>query len=199
MTEAQTIYKLRVDRSDMRGFPFDLVYLVPPDQQSVCARLFPWSLCFMAKADMTKRLGQLKISEHETIPFDAFRVRRNGTADDRFAFEKGKPDWFVVVPILPLATRKDFPTKRYPAYLTAPQHAKEDSMAFEGILDDDTVLFTPEGPVQPVCLKCPRHMVHVQGKCSLGSRFCYEELVLKGQVEDDVELQEDNSVDDHSS
>jgi len=184
----------------MRRFPFDLVYLLPPVLKDHCGRLFPWSLCFMAKEDLAERISQLKVHEFEQIPVDSFRTRdKAGEARNSFFNKNWLKNWFVVIPILPLATRKDQPKKRFPAYLTAPQHAKEDNMAFEGILDDDTVLFTPEGPIQPVCLKCPRHMVHVQGKCSLGSRLCYEELVLKGQVDDDEQLQTDDSVDDHSA
>lgn len=44
-SDDQTIIKIRVERGEVRDFPFDVFYLVPFSQKALLPRLFPWSLC----------------------------------------------------------------------------------------------------------------------------------------------------------
>ena len=197
-TGTDVVYKLRVERTKMRNFPFDILYFVHQSRKDMCAKIFPWSLCFPIKEALAIRLDNMAVDRIETVMPGRFRKSwsvRDQKVNDVFAWE----DYFALVPILPLMKKKHEPKKRYAAYLAAPQHASETEMKFgETILDDDTVLFTPQGPVQPVCVKCPLHMLHVQGKCSLGSKQCYDELILKGQV-DSEQLQDDDAQSDTSA
>jgi hypothetical protein len=191
------VYKLRVERTKMRNFPFDIVYFISKDRKDLCAKIFPWSLCLPIKPAFASRLDGLDISRIETIVPGRFRKAwgvTNKKADDVFAWE----DCFALIPILPLMKKKHEPKKRYAAYIGAPQHAGDTELKFADILDDDTVLFTPQGPVNPVCVRCPLHMLHVQGKCALGSKQCYDELILKGQV-DSEQLQDDDAQPDQSA
>ena len=188
------VYKLRVERTKMRNFPFDILYFVHKSRKDLCAKLFPWSLCLPVKEALAIRLDDMQVSRVETIFPDKFR--KAWSADKKLDMLFAWEDCFALVPILPLLKKKHEPKKRYAAYLAAPQHADESGMKFgETILDDDTVLFTPQGPVNPVCVKCPLHMLHVQGKCALGGKQCYEELILKGQV-DSEQLQDDDAQSD---
>jgi hypothetical protein len=192
-TGTDVVYKLRVERTKMRNFPFDIVYFVHKSRKDLCAKIFPWSLCMPVKPGFAVRLDSLQLSLIETIVPDKFRQSWSANPSTLLSSMFVWEDYFALVPILPLMKKKHEPKKRYAAYIAAPQHADETNLKFgETILDDDTVLFTPQGPVNPVCVRCPCHMLHVQGKCSLGSKQCYDELILKGQV-DSEQLQDDDA------
>ncbi len=191
------VYKLRVERTKMRNFPFDVTYFVHRDRKDLCARIFPWSLCMPIKEGFAVRLERIAVCWFENIPLGQFRRSwdvQNCKLRDGFAWE----DYFALIPILPLMKKKHEPKKRYAAYIGAPQHAGNTELKFADILDDDTVLFTPQGPINPVCVRCPLHMLHIQGKCALGSKQCYNELILKGQV-DSEQLQDDDAQSDQSA
>lgn len=210
-TLANTIVKVRVDKTQMRTFPFDVVYLVPVEHKALLPRLFPWSLCVPMHDTLRAKLRDLSIAEWEDLPHKTDRATTHTPMQSRSLYALlgetiDKDTYFVVVPVLPLTTphkyckswkRRQPPRSRIPTYLMAPHHAQEEKPKLEGILMDDTVLFTPSGPRRPVCLLCPRHLLHMQNKCQLGSHDCYNELILKRSP--DVQLQDDDADDDSSS
>lgn len=105
---------------------------------------------------------------------------------------------FMVIPVLPRThkkTRSRRSKDRNASYLIANMHRRgehetkrggkrtiqgdEKDDAFLAFFNDFTVMFTPRGPVRPVCRLCPRHLEHIQGKCTLGMQPCYESLVIQ--------------------
>lgn len=188
------IIKVRVERSIVRYFPFDVFYLVPFKRRDVLPKLFPWSLCLPPVASLVELISNLRIHVTEFLPHRGRAETQDwekGTCLTRYQITL--TECFVTVPILPLMTSEEARKKRtkLPGYLVAPRHVlskgrtpeaqAEDAAKsqFEHILTDDAVLFTPDGPVQPVCEHCPRHMLHLLGKCALGCKHCFDELILK--------------------
>ena len=137
--------------------------------------------------------------------------------------QKGAEQCFLVVPILPRKRNvcnagpyepvKDICRTWGPSYITASKHVawkdhqknfpaprgKEVSRGdnrYERIFDERTILCTPDGPVNPPCLKCERHLLHLQEKCFFGQRVCWDTLILKdkrkkAQGDPDEQLQTD--------
>jgi hypothetical protein len=194
----ETVLKLRVLKSQVSKFPFDIVYLFSEAQKPLLPQIFPWSLCITVTDDLWERLRRLEVQRHELRPHACPRVPCvQGSAVETLVPRTAAI--FMLVPILPL-TRRGLHKKRvegqerhrFAPYLMAPKHADlrkqnvngvEDEISgpkrsFEGILDDSTVLFTPRGPVRPVCHLCPRHLFHLQNLCHLGGQRCYDELAL---------------------
>lgn len=192
--DPKDLIKIRVARNQINNFPFDVFYLVPMQRRDVLPKLFPWSLCVPMTTEVILLVTALKVHKREERPHGQDRIKDTlwePKAIRLTSIEHNLAYTFMVVPILPLTTpRKPDPAKkqeakRLPGYLLAKRHramrVENDTHkgAFQTVINDAVVLFTPDGPVRPVCLKCPRHLLHVQGKCELGSRPCYEELVLK--------------------
>jgi len=203
------ILKIRVTRDSICVFPFDLFYLVPATHKDLLPKLFPWSLCFTVSKELRQRIVRLRFHKQEVLWHGGRREDRKKSST--LLHEALPVAWdeayFVSVPILPMTTRqvkskhddsdlKKEPQGKVPGYLTAPQHAQAAHSALEGILDDDTVLFTPQGPVRPICTMCPRHLLHTQNKCELGSKYCFSELILQRSYE---QLQEDRAQSDTNS
>lgn len=212
-----TIFKVRVDKTQMKNFPFDVFYLVHVSRKALLPRLFPWALCVPMHEDLERKIQNLSIEDLEEVPHTGDRhtssIRKatyTGRRMDALGVIVHKQSHFVIVPVLPLTTphryckswkRKQPPSSRVPTYLMAPHHAKghgDEKPKLEGILGDDTVLFTPHGPKRPVCLLCPRHLLHLQGQCQLGCNHCYNELILKRSPAN-VELQEHDADTDFDS
>lgn len=194
------IIKVRVARDQVKHFAFDLVYFVPIQRKDLLPKLFPWSICLPANQEFVRQFFEVKVRFGELMPHE---TRRESLSVAGRASQLLPADWstkyFIVVPILPMerpqitVRKKDQPIKapvkgeKVPGYLTAPQHADTDKSKLDGILDDDTVLFTPKGPVRPICKLCPRHLLHIQNKCELGSKHCFTELVLKRSVNEQLQ------------
>ena len=214
------IFKLRIIKSSVRSFPFDLLYLIEEAQKALLPKLFPWSLCLVMTADLKQRISDLNVHVEEVRGHRTPRERMMTGGHGRKL--GGVLPWeqctFVIIPILPLTRRglkksekPGLEKHRYTPYLMAPQHAGSTTpVAWKGssdavlkpnidnILDDDVVLFTPTGPVRPICHKCPRALFHLQGLCQLGNATCFEELTLwapdtSATEGSDVELQEDHA------
>ena len=222
----RTILKLRIIKSSVRSFPFDLIYLVSEDQKALLPKLFPWSLCLVMSDELKLRIGDLNVHVEEAMGHRTPRERTEHRSGRKLV---NVLPWsqctFVVVPILPLTRRglhkpekPGFEKHRYTPYLMAPQHAGSSipvavtkgsietvlKPAIDDILDDDVVLFAPDGPVRPICHKCPRALFHLQGLCHLGNATCFEELTLwapdtSATEGADVELQEDHPDADRDS
>lgn len=213
------IWKLKVCANQVKAFPFDVVYLVPQDLKHLLPRIFPYSLVLPLNEDVLDRLHSIKVHEISDVFLDKNRVPSNrdgadgrvGIPLDGLLLRDQLHDMFLLIPILPRThekTRSKRRKDRNPAYLLANMHRRGNHVTRKGrtrtiismkkdepfltFFNDFAVMMTPRGPKQPVCLMCPCHLEHVQGKCSLGEQKCYESLILKPQREKPREqLQED--------
>jgi hypothetical protein len=209
------IIKVRVARDQVKHFPFDLFYLVPIEHKALLSKLFPWSLCIPINETLKRRMMELHVHQGELLPHVTRREKLDGCLGTVTMTlpESWPAKYFMVVPILPMEklqvrlTKKDDVRtakkgEKLPGYLTAPQHADANKSKLDGILDDDTVLFTPRGPIRPVCNSCPRHLLHIQHKCELGCKHCFAELVLKRSVNEQLQkdgAQSGSDSDEHPS
>lgn len=75
------------------------------------------------------------------------------------------------------------PAAQRSTWQTALLHRHEARIAVMAALNHRSKFNTPKGPVQPVCLWCPRHMLQLQGRCHLGDRVCYDALLLRDPQE----------------
>lgn len=184
------IYKVKVNRNSVIAFPFDLFYLVHADVRQHLPRLFPASLCFAIEDDLKELVAQLwhKSARHVLDTHTERKVCDSRTVLAQAVTVDQLEMYFLVVPILlekrkvtETGDAKVISTHRGPKYLTAPRHIKALDNKFSRIFTHSTVLFTPRGPMRPICLACPRHLLQLQGKCSLGGKECYTWLTLQGE------------------
>jgi hypothetical protein len=190
------IIKVKVDRRYIAHFPFDLFYLVPEERRDVLSKVFPASLCFPMTDHLQGLLKKIAYANCETYPHDARKQEHpeHKAIINLCDLEKH----FLMVPILPLAQTAPFKVKT-PAYIMAQRHRKDKDKlpkSFAGVFHDDVVMFTLKGPLRPICRGCPRHLLHLQGKCQLGDKECYTTLILAGKEENLEQLQDDDSSDD---
>jgi hypothetical protein len=197
------VFKLRLRKLQVKhDLGLDVIYLFQQHHYPLLPRVFPYSLCIRVTDALKTRLRKVVIDDIEAEPLAGHGMT---TVNAQCSLEKAVPldlCTHLLVPVLALSRKALsksekvlFNGARYPAYLMAPQHAKDDgTVAMHDILTDETTLFTPEGPVRPVCLRCPRQLLHLQGKCHLGTKACYDALLLEQPREDqDGQLQADDA------
>lgn len=189
----EQIYKVKVNRNFIRQFPFDLFYLVHADVRHLLSRLFPASLCFPIEDELKKLVERLwsKSARYVLDNHEEHKAHDGRVVLTQVVQLNQLDVYFLVVPIL-LEKRqvkemgddqqgiKVLSTHRGPKYITAPRHTKATENTFSNVFSHGTVLFTPRGPMRPICLACPRHLLQLQGKCSLGGKECYTWLTLQG-------------------
>ena len=182
MPQPKPILKMRVDQKCIKEFPFDLVYMVPQECKEVLPSLFPWSLCFT----ITNQLSDLLEKVQESHKGKGVHYPARGRPSPQEVVFTDPTNYFLVVPIMGLEQRRFKPKaprgSKVPAYLVAKRHRLDATYAH--LFTPDTVLFTPDGPVRPICRACPRVMLQMQGYCQLGSPHCYHNLVMKKGPED---------------
>lgn len=180
------ILNLRVARKVAgRTFPFDRVYLVKFTDRKIIARLFRYALCMPVEGPLKKMLKDTVPEVVMTRPHerdDALSVRDNIAAAEWERKIDGTP-WVMVVPILP-----KFVTKNLPQYIAASGWFKKvydrgskkrtDQYLRVNPFPNRTFLLTPEKKIRPVCVACPRLIIHQNGGCTLGDAECYEHLAL---------------------
>lgn len=176
------IIKVRVAANQVRKFPFDIFYMVPSIQKHIISNLFPYSLCVPPTTALLYLLSQIRVHYIDYLPHgkrkETLHVHKT---TDLFLAASSLQYYFMVIPILPLTSKHN--KTKVPGYLVASAHTNDNynkgRSIFANILTDAVTLYTPTGPIRPVCLHCPRHMLHVLNKCCLGSTHCLESLILE--------------------
>ena len=172
------VFCLRIRRSKKgRLFPFDRIYLVKHGTHDALKELFRYALVMPVEENLKGMLKALAIDEYVNLPFD----RNDEESTPQQLSEKGwhkflgGAEWVMCVPIL---TR--FMKKVMPRYLVA-------AGWYKGVPDKDmtrvpfphmTYLQTPDKNIRPVCVACPRIILHQNGECQVGNKVCYESLAL---------------------
>jgi len=209
------ILKLKIRASDVGQFPFDVVYIVNQELKALLSKMFPYSLCMPFNDDLVDRLKHIPVHAQRELTAEAHTT--NESTERRYVKDLldlvALRQSFLVVPVLPRTHEKTRNQKRKdknPAYLVAHGHRAgeyEDRKGkmktrsapatlsdFRAFFNDFAVMFTPRGPVRPICRMCPRHLEHIQGKCSLGEMKCYESLVIQPDRRSvDEQLQENGA------
>lgn len=180
------IIKIRVAANQVRKFPFDIFYMVPITQKHIVSGLFPYSFCIPPTTALLYLLSQLRVHCVDYLPHDKRKeaLGVHATTDLYLLTGNRLQYYFMIIPILPLAPLASKQNKtKMPGYLVASTHTNNNYnkgySIFANILTDAVILYTPTGPVRPVCLHCPKHMLHVLDKCKLGSQDCLESLILE--------------------
>lgn len=217
-----TIIKIKVKVSQVKTFPFDVVYIISVMQKALLPRLFPYSLVLPFNTDLIERLravrvhidGTITMTQHgaATLP----RSWSQGQLIEQFLDMDQVKKSFLVIPVLPrthMLTRNKKCKDRNPAYLIANQHREgehedkkgkkktitmtKDIENFRAFFNEFAVMFTPRGSIRPICRACPRHLESVQGKCSLGEQKCYHTLIIQPERRYDDEQLQTNGADGH--
>lgn len=183
------LYCLRVkSESAGRSFPFDRVYLARNGEHTVFKKLFRYALILPVEPGLKENLIQnVEIEKGETHSFDRDDEAAAPTPSEwQEALEEG--EWVMAVPIL-----SKYVAGNMPRYITAAGKYRNPSasnaptgrgrrgrvrLTVEEPFPTLTYLQTPEQNIRPVCVACPRFILHQNGHCRLGEQICYESLAL---------------------
>lgn len=186
------LYCLRVKRESAgRTFPFDRVYLARNGEHVVFKKLFRYALILPVESGLKENLIQnVEIDKGEAHSFDRDDAAAAPTSSEwKEALEEG--EWVLAVPILP-----KYVAGNTPRYITAAGKYRLPSSTNKAVsgpgrrrrfrstpqVDEPfptlTYLQTPEQNIRPVCVACPRFIMHQNGHCRLGEQICYESLAL---------------------
>ena len=171
------VFGLRIKRTQAgKSFPFDRIYIVRHKDKDVIEKLFRYALVMPLDGDLKERLLTLLKEEKDALEFDDQPHDRStgGRAPNPASlFSHG--DWVVAVPILPKWAKKNVPR-----YLVAQGWYAESrrKKANDEPFPKHTFLLTPEKKIRPVCVACPRFILHQNGDCKLGDRVCLDTLPM---------------------
>lgn len=181
------VFCLRVGK-DQAGtkFPFDRVYIVNYEDRAVIDQLFRYSLVLPVEGALRKQL--------ESVQPDSYANRTFDRDDDENApvkiahtdwvelFQDG--EWVMIVPLLPKWMKQNMPQ-----YLIAEkwydQHTvrvagkgKQKTARRETPFTNRSYLQTPHKKIRPICVVCPRMVLHQNGECQIGDDVCFTSLPL---------------------
>ena len=185
------LYCLRVKREAAgKTFPFDRVYLAANGSHQIFKKMFRYALVMPVETHLKSLLlDYVSIEGGKTHLFNRDDAAPAPTNDEwRVTLESD--DWVMAVPILP-----KFMASNMPRYLTAAgkyrfplpentpvKRVSPRRMSVVSSLREPfpnlTYLQTPEQNIRPVCVACPRFILHQNGHCRLGEDICYTSLAM---------------------
>jgi hypothetical protein len=180
------VYCLRIKKESAgKTFPFDRVYLARNGEHTVFKQLFRYALILPVDTQLKNLLLTYVIVEGgETHEFNRNdKAPPPGPGAWRTSIELH--DWVMAVPILPR-----FIAANMPSYITAAGAYRDPenklkrrrrssvSSAVASPFPALTYLQTPEQNIRPVCVACPRFILHQNGHCNLGEEICYSSLAM---------------------
>ena len=178
------LLSLRVTRGAVgRMFPFDRVYLAPTEDHAVFAELFRYALVLPLQGHIKDMMTKLAIDASLSRSME-----RNSAEENPVPLKKEdwsalleETEWTMAVPINAKYNKKM--STEVPRYLISEKWYRgarganrPENLAF----DTKTYLQTPKKNIKPVCLACPRIMLHYAGDCKLGDSVCYSHMGLGG-------------------
>lgn len=179
------IYSLRVNRTVAgKSFPFDRVYITRYEDRDILDRLFRYALVMPIEEQLMKQLNTVTINQAVARPFNRDDDARLDASEWRDRLGQG--EWVLAVPLLPKWMHKNMPQ-----YLTAEKwfdvnarrRRRRASSTSSGVarpspFESRAYLQTPHKKIRPICVACPRAILHQNGECQLGEAICLESLPL---------------------
>lgn len=169
-----------------RKFPFDRVYLVHYDDRWVIEHKFRFSMVLPVEGVLLAQLEAVRPSKYTNRTFDRNDHEGLPTKLDASDWTSLIRDgeWLLVVPLL-----SKWMAKSVPRYLVAEswydQHTvyvsgkgKQRSAKRESPYTNRSYLQTPGRKIRPICVVCPRMILHQNGECQIGEKVCFESLPL---------------------
>jgi hypothetical protein len=157
------VFKIRIQESDRRRFPFPIFYLFRPGEVEILRKAFDVLLCFQARLYLPQESESLVIGNSTLIA----RVPDLLSAEIR---------WQIGVPIL---TKKVDSTQSVPAFLGefyTKSGAQKHMRSTYPTEEDFGYLLRGPDVIKPPCLACPYILLHDAGDCRLGDARCYGNL-----------------------
>ena len=180
------VFCLRVTKAVAgKKFPFDRVYLVAYDDREVIERMFRYALVLPVE---DKLLAMLKEIEPDQYINRTMHRNDKETAAHKMSQKAWhatlKGEWVMVVPILP-----KWVSKNMPKYLVAENWYRERLVKVAGKgkvaqpvnespFTNRSYLQTPHKKIRPICVVCPRMILHQNGECQIGQEVCFETLPM---------------------
>lgn len=194
------VYSLRVRRDQVgAAFPFDRIYLVHYQDRGYVEKLFRHALVMPLEGELLAALKTQKLDVTVDRPFE--RDDEESTPNEqpkKNTLEKllEKGDWILVVPILNrwmkeaaerIKKNAEQPQKEKghaaPRYVMSPKwfggrrgrHRIDQKL---NIIPTHAYLQLDGKKVRPICVMCPRNILHQNGECHVGQAECVTHLSL---------------------
>ena len=181
------VFCLRVGKDTAgKKFPFDRVYIVNYEDRAVIEQLFRYALVLPIEGALRQQLEAVKPDTYENLTFDRNDAESAPAKIDQTdwvaLFKDG--EWIMVVPLLPKWMKKNIPQYLIAEtwYSTHSVHirgkGKVKSERRESPFTNRSYLQTPHKKIRPICVVCPRMVLHQNGECQIGDKVCFESLPL---------------------
>lgn len=180
------VFCLRVGKTTAgKKFPFDRVYLVNYDNRAVIDKMFRYALVLPVEDALKKMLCEIEPDEYINRTFHRDDAENTKTTIDNGDWIDLIKDgeWVMVVPIL-----SKWMNQNMPRYLVAEHwfdartaRTKKGRVILPSRpspFTNRSYLQTPHRKIRPICVVCPRMILHQNGECQLGEKICYETLPL---------------------
>lgn len=160
-----------------KQFPFDRVYLARYDDRMAFDQLFRYALVLPVEGPLKKMLKNAidKDTKEVNRPHD----RNDEDADNTCWIDRlDVGEWVMAVPILPKWMNQNLPRYLVAAgwYGTEPKTKKQKERTTP--FTNRAYLQTPTRKIRPICVLCPRMIMHQNGECQIGEAVCYENLPI---------------------
>lgn len=180
------IFSLKIKRGKAGvTFPWDRVYLVKHEDRTHLKQLFRYGLIMPVDDRLRTMLKKVGVEEYVNHTHDRNdeELHPEESIETEWLQMLDEDHWVMAVPILSrwanksvprylvaqgwYNKRKKDPNKKIREYKTNPEPLP--NMAY---------FQTPEKNIRPVCVMCPRFILHQNGECKVGDAVCYEALPL---------------------
>lgn len=181
------VFCLRVGKDTAgKKFPFDRVYIVNYEDRAVIEQLFRYALVLPVEGVLREQLEAVKPDSYTNRTFDRNDAEsapaKIDTTDWVNLFKDG--EWVMVVPLLPKWMKRNVPQ-----YLVAESWYDRHMVRVKGKgktavavrpspFTGRSYLQTPHKKIRPICVVCPRMILHQNGECQIGEKICFESLPL---------------------
>jgi len=181
------VFCLRVGKDTAgKSFPFDRVYIVNHDDRAVIEQLFRYALVLPIEGVLREQLESVQPREYRNRTFhrddEENAAAKISQTDWKALFQDGS--WIMTVPLLPKWMKKNMPQylvaegwyARKTEQVRGKGRVKQSSR--ESPFTNMAYLQTPHKKIRPICVVCPRMVLHQNGDCNIGDKVCFESLPL---------------------